>query len=123
MHPSPSPPPDDRPDWQTTAGKVLLCLLPVALGVSGLVTGTSVVLIPGGHQSGQAGQSLVWTVSGPLGRVVALGLLALGLGGLAKLRATGRSPRASWAIGLGLLLALGGSLIHGTEAVVRRFVQ
>ena len=32
------PPPDDRPaerDWQTTVGKVLLCLLPVALGVAG----------------------------------------------------------------------------------------
>lgn len=114
-----TPPPDDRPGWETTAGKILLCLFPVALGVFGLIAGTSVILIPGGNQPGQP---LMWSVSGSLGRVVAFGLLGIGLGGLAKMRASGKSPVASWAIGVGVFLTLGGSLVHGVATVVTRWV-
>jgi hypothetical protein len=118
-----SPTGDDRegaagdsapPIWEDT-GILLFGLLLVGLGGLGLATGQAVLVLPADHRTGS---SLAWVVSGPGGRVVAAGLLALGTGCLGRWRwgAWTRWPTRCGVGGAGLLVV--GLLVAGLVRLV-----
>ncbi|MBX3400976.1 MAG: hypothetical protein KF873_19765 [Gemmataceae bacterium] len=97
--------------------KILIALAVLAMGLVGLIRGTTVVLLPS-QSSNAAGY---WTIPGTGGAVVALGMVLFGLGWLIL---RGReTKRDHWGCGLllaGLLLFVLGHAIYGFVLLLAR---
>lgn len=90
----------------------------LALGFAGLARGATWIMIPGNT----GGPGLTWTVPGPGGIVVALGMILVGLG--LVIHRNDESRQSRWGCGMGimgLLLFAAGHAIYGVILLIERW--